>query len=81
MPGRSCPPKDKDRRLSEALMSKGVKEKMCPWKGQLTSPAFWLSFVSFGFPGHAGRLGWETGIEILRRIFSCVLYIHGAHFF
>lgn len=50
---RSRPAKDKYRRLSKKLMSKRVKEKMCPWKRQLTSRAFRRSFISFGFSGHA----------------------------
>lgn len=57
---RSCPAKDKYRRLSKKLMSKRVKGKMCPWKRQLTSQAFRLAFISFGFPGRARQLGVEN---------------------
>lgn len=51
-------------------MSKRVKEKMCPWKRQLTSRAFPLAFISFGFPGHARQLGWKIGIPPVWRTFS-----------
>lgn len=43
-------------------MSKRVKGKMCPWKRQLTSRAFRLAFISFGFPGRARQLGWKIAI-------------------